>query len=179
MKRRSMHLLFGVAALSFAGLVGYQLFNLQRAQRLNAAMTGASAQGITADAPEAQLARAVFAARNQDYDGALTIYKALIQNERADIRRAALYNLGNLHLREAQRRGENNIMQAFPLLELAKHSYRTLLRDDPNDWDGRYNLERALSLAPEIGASLSEDEGTPVRGERAPTTIQAESTELP
>ena len=35
------------------------------------------------------------------------------------------------------------------MLELAKQRYRDLLRLRPGDWDARYNLERALRLAPE------------------------------
>jgi mxaK protein len=35
------------------------------------------------------------------------------------------------------------------MLEQAKERYRELLRIDAGDWDARYNLERALWLAPE------------------------------
>ena len=42
-----------------------------------------------------------------------------------------------------------NPFQAQALVELAKQRYRDLLRADPGDWDARYNLERALWLAPE------------------------------
>jgi mxaK protein len=41
-------------------------------------------------------------------------------------------------------------------LELAKQRYRDLLRVNPLDWDARYNLERALRLAPEE-AAFAED----------------------
>jgi mxaK protein len=35
------------------------------------------------------------------------------------------------------------------MLETAKARYRELLRLEPGNWDARYNLERALRLAPE------------------------------
>ena len=49
--------------------------------------------------PEAVFARAIASATAGDYEAAVKTYKTLIQNDRADLRRAALYNLGNLHMR--------------------------------------------------------------------------------
>ncbi len=52
--------------------------------------------------PEARFARAMALARAGEVDAALKIYKALGRSKRADLRRAALYNLGNLYMREAE-----------------------------------------------------------------------------
>src|SRR5262249_7284820 len=103
--------------------------------------------------PEARLARAVTLAKI-DYDGALGAYKSIIQANREDLRRVALYDLGNLYLRQALQVGLEDEGQSLPLLELAKQSYRDLLRRDPDDWDARYNLERTLRLAPESDDDL-------------------------
>ncbi len=67
---------------------------------------------------------------------------------------AALYNIGNLHLRQAlaaQNAGQK--AQSLALFELAKQSYRDALAIDPGYWDAKYNLERALRLAPDAAPS--------------------------
>ncbi len=65
-------------------------------------------------------------------------------------------NAGNLHFREAlKEEGLESAVRILPLVELAKQSYRTVLRRDPQRWDARYNLERALWMAPELDESLS------------------------
>lgn len=62
----------------------------------------------------------------------------------------ALYNIGNLHLHQglaAQDAGQK--AQSLALFELAKQSYRDALALEPGYWDAKYNLERALRLAPD------------------------------
>ena len=128
--------------------------------------------------PEARLARAVALAR-LDYDGALAAYKSIIQSNREDLRRIALYDLGNLNLRQAVQYGLADEAQSLPLTELAKQSYRDLLRRDPTDWDARYNLERALRLAPEEDDDASEDTAPPDPREHERSTIADPRMDLP
>jgi len=128
--------------------------------------------------PEARLARAVTLAK-VDYDGALGAYKAIIQGSREDLRRIALYDLGNLHLRQALRVGLEDEAQSLPLLELAKQSYRDVLRREPDDWDARYNLERTLRLAPESDDDSDEDTGPPDPREHERSTIADPRMDLP
>lgn len=128
--------------------------------------------------PEARLARAVALSR-LDYDAALAAYKAIIQSPREDLHRIALYDLGNLHLRQAVQYGLADQAQSLPLIELAKQSYRDLLRRNPTDWDARYNLERALRLAPEDDDDAGEDTGPPDPREHERTTIADPRMDLP
>ena len=127
---------------------------------------------------EARLARAVALSR-LDYDGALAAYKAIIQSNREDLHRIALYDLGNLNLRQAIQYGLADEAQSLPLTELAKQSYRDLLRRDPTDWDARYNLERALRLAPEDDDDANEDTGPPDPREHERSTIADPRMDLP
>jgi mxaK protein len=136
-RRRSAHLAFGLATLTCAVLAGYQGWRLRQAQ----------APAVTA--PEAQFAQALELAKQGDYENALQLYKALARGERAALVSSALYNTGNLHFREVFKDGPDASLRRLPLLELAKQSYRAVLRRDPSSWDARYNLERALWLAPE------------------------------
>lgn len=181
MKRRRVHLAFATTAVACALLAASQFVRLERAEDTNRAMAGAAradaAQANVGLLPEARFAQALALARAGDHDGAAKGYQAIIQGDRADLRPAARYNLGNLRLREAIRNGPGNAAQSLPLIELAKQSYRNALREAPNDWDARYNLERALWLAPEYVAEFAQEK-SPER-ERALTTMQRDKIELP
>jgi mxaK protein len=194
MKRAHGHLAFALAAAALSVLTAGEALRLQHAQRINMsvaewattesvstpAATSAKWTAGTADhlPPEARLARAVALSR-LDYDGALAAYKAIIQSNREDLRRIALYDLGNLNLRQAVQYGLADEAQSLPLTELAKQSYRDLLRRDPTDWDARYNLERALRLAPEEDADASEDTNPPDPREHQRSTIADPRMDLP
>jgi len=128
--------------------------------------------------PEGRLARAVTLSK-YDYDAALAAYKAVIQSNREDLRRIALYDLGNLHLHQAIKAGVADESQSLPLTELAKQSYRDLLRADPTDWDARYNLERSLRLAPEDEDDEDADTGPPDPREHERSTIADPRIDLP
>jgi mxaK protein len=162
MRRRTVHLAFGAAVLVCAGLATYQGLRLREASRTNEAVTRAIRSPASADAqslgalPEAQFAQAIVLTRQGKYDAALERYKAVSRGSRADLATDALYNAGNLNFREALKKdGPDSAVRILPLIELAKQSYRTVLRRDPQRWDARYNLERALWMAPELDESLS------------------------
>jgi mxaK protein len=179
MKRAHGHLAFGVVALACGLVTAGEALRLEHARTVNAAVTQGSTATPTADTlPEARLARAVVLAK-VDYDGALAAYKAIAHSDREDLRRIALYDLGNLHLRQALKVGLADEAQSLPLTELAKQSYRDLLRGDPMDWDARYNLERALRLAPEEDEDNDEDTGPPDPREHERSTIADPRMDLP
>ena len=174
MRRRTIHFAFAAAVIGFGSIAAYHGLRLHRASQVNAAIARASIS--EAGVAEAQFARALALSESGDAAAALHLYKALIQGGRADLKRAALYNLGNLHLREAMKSGADEAARSLPLIELAKQSYRDLLRIDPADWDARYNLERALWLAPEMEEAAVNEPPEPPR--RAITTAPGRS-ELP
>lgn len=178
MKRLTLHVLFGGTALVCAAFALHSLNALQEAERVNAAI--ASGGAPEAALPEARFAHALSLNRGGDGEAATRAWKALIAGERTDLRQAARYNLGNLHLREALAQGESTLSDALPLIELAKQRYRDALRDRPDDWEARYNLERALWLAPEIeSAAVAEDEDSQAPRERVVTTLQGVRLDLP
>jgi mxaK protein len=183
MRRAQGHAAFCAVAAALGLVTVVEVARLDHAQRVNAAIASSqvasSAKATPATPiPEARLASAVAMAK-VDYDGALAAYKAIIQGEREDLRRIALYNLGNLHLRQALQVGLDDEAQSLPLVELAKQSYRDLLRRDPNDWDARYNLERTLRLAPEDDDDTDEDTGPPDPREHERSTIADPRMDLP
>lgn len=172
MRRRSVHAVFGVVAAACAAVAGVQIVRLESARHVNSAIRSASVANLDRSVPEAQVARAIALSRAGDYEGALVAYKAVVQGQRADLRRLALYNLGNLHMRAALKDPQATTDQVLPLIELAKQSYRDLLRETPEDWDARYNLERALYMAPEADEDVAND-GPPAPKEHSVSTNRA------
>lgn len=183
MRRARGHAAFGTLAAALGLITVLEFARLEQAQRVNSAITSplAASNAKTPSAtpiPEARLVSAVAMAK-VDYDGALAAYKAIIQGGREDLRQLALYDLGNLHLRQALRVGLDDEAQSLPLVELAKQSYRDLLRRSPSDWDARYNLERTLRLAPEDDDDMDEDTGPPDPREHERSTIADPRMDLP
>jgi mxaK protein len=178
-RRRTVHVLFGVATLAFASLATMNLVALNRAERVNRAIAQASLTEADLSIPEARFAQAVALAKNGQADAAIDAYKEQAAGSRADLRLAAFYNLGNLYLREAQKEATQESTPALPLIELAKQSYRDLLRSDPGYWDARYNLERALWLAPEVEDPIVEADQLPDAEDRVMSTLPGARLELP
>ncbi|MGH8777975.1 tetratricopeptide repeat protein [Paraburkholderia sp.] len=155
MMRNRVHLVFGAIALCCVAAIGYNAACLLRAQHVNRAIDAASASprsGTPNDSgvPEARLARAVALSKAGAYDAAGKLYDELIHTRAPDdVARTALFDLGNLYLREGIGNAVPGAVPSVAMIDEAKARYRTLLRAAPDDWDARYNLERALWLAPE------------------------------
>lgn len=175
MKRRTVHAVFAATAVICGSLALYQGVRLQQGKRINAAIQSASVSELDAEVPESRFARALALVQAGDSELALKEYTTLASSERGELRRRALYNLGNLYLRDAL--SDDEAYRSIALVELAKRNYRTLLREAPADWDARYNLERALWLAPEIEQEFVDDE--PPEREQAVSTLQGARMDLP
>ena len=125
---------------------------------------------------------------------ALVRYRALYSHPRFGP--LARYNSGNLLMRQAlalrdagadtatdsrtdSSAATESAGQALPLIELAKQSYREVLRADPGQWDARYNYERAQRAQPdpdEMDAPIGEPRA---QAERSPTTTRGVGGGLP
>ncbi|MEP6875503.1 MAG: MxaK protein [Burkholderiales bacterium] len=180
-RRRTRHvialLVLAVAAALFDAVV------LWRAAQTNAVI--AASQPI-ADAPdqppELRFAQAYAQAQSQAASGArdaaLNRYRALQADPRLGA--AARYNSANLLVRQAiEVRASTQPGQAIALLELAKEYYRDVIRDDPAQWDARYNLERAQRLLPDPDDEEAGPIGPASNRERAATTMRGYSPGLP
>lgn len=176
MRRLTVHVLFGGLTLACAAVSLTQALRLRQAERLNADITaGAQAKVDPANptlppqdaAPEVKLAHAGALARAGAHDAAVKAYSGVIRSGESEaqnaLARQALFNLGNMYLRQGLAQGTG---EALPLVELAKQRYRDLLRATPDDWDARYNLERALRLAPEEQEAVAEEDNEPVERRR-------------
>ena len=179
MKRRHVHFTFAAVAGVCALFAAYEGMRLREAHRVNDAINSAALEGASESArAEARFAHAAVLVKQGDYEGALKAYKGLSRDAPERLATAALFNAGNLQLREAMKEGPAAAAKALPLIELSKQSYRAVLRRDPQSWDARYNLERALWLAPEV----EEDSTLRVRRDaenRVMSTLQNTRAELP
>jgi mxaK protein len=171
MKRRTVHLAFAVLSLCCAGAALERGWRLRQVNGLNAEVARIAAAPVGPEATplppraarELQLAQALALSQAGHHEAALKGYAALLQNgERDTVAQEALFNLANMVLRQglAQRDG------AAPLFELGKQRLRELLRTAPQDWDARYNLERALRLAPEEQEAFSAEQQQSVEQRR-------------
>jgi len=185
--RGALRIALLLASAAMAGALALECWQLARAQEVNRQL----AQRL-AGRPEqpAQLASTasdprlwVAAARPSFSAGGVAQAAALLRRaadaSRGELRQVALYDLGNLYLKEALRVRESGAdASALPLLELAKESYRSALLERPDLWDAKFNLELALRLAPDPDP---DDTGAPqiLTGERAVTTMRAFTLGLP
>lgn len=166
-----------LAALAVLALVDAWLW--QRTLAWNAVIAGvqaAPAQQI--GPPEVRLAQAHALATGGDDEAALKAYRVLHGD--TPVGQAARFNTGNLLIRQAlELRAGLQPGQAIALIELAKETYRDVLRVDPQHWDARYNLERAQRLLPDPEPEDLTPAEPPPDAENAPTTVRGVSRGLP
>jgi mxaK protein len=136
------------AALAYDGVQWWSAIRADRQIR-----SGVILPDTTPLPPEVAFAQGdALAARGDDLR-ALTRFRQ-VADAGGRLAPAALYNIGNLHLRQAlaaQNAGRK--AQALASFELAKQAYRDALAIDPGYWDAKYNLERTLRLAPDAAPS--------------------------
>lgn len=169
-------LLVLTVALAFLLVDGWRLW---RAEALNAAIARGSlpAEGPD-DPPELRYARAAALAGSGEDAAALERWRGLQAD--TPLGQSARYNAANALMREAARlRATPQPGQAVPMIELAKETYREILRLDPERWDARYNLERAQRLLPDPEDVDDAPDSPQRRAERAPTTMRAFAPGLP
>ena len=172
--RWAMALLIVLGAAATVDALGWW-----RARQINALITAAAAPAdVDGAPPELQFALAHALAASGAGEAALNRYGAL-QGE-SPLGQAAVYNAANLLLRQGTAlHASAQPGQALALIELAKEGFRAVLRAQPDDWDARYNLERAQRLLPEpeeIDESAAESKRD---AERAATTMRGHAAGLP
>lgn len=158
--------------------------HLNRLQHWNALIDGgrlpSTVDGLP---PEIRFAAAHALAASGVHDQALDRYRSLQSAASSDdtpLGRAARFNAANLLLRQAITvRAGDQPGQAITLIELAKESYREVLRHEPEHWGARYNLERAQRLLPDPGEVDDAPSEAKRDAERAATTMRGYSPGLP
>lgn len=181
-RRRTRAVLVLLALLVVGATI--DTLHLWRLERWNGFIVAGQVAGQVTDdgkdgPSEVQFARAHATAASGAHDLALQRYRPL-QGDSA-LGQAARYNSANLLLRQALVvRAGAQPGQAIALIELAKEMYRDVLRDEPQHWAARYNLERAQRLLPDPDEALDAAPPETKRdAERAATTMRGYSPGLP
>jgi mxaK protein len=179
MPRRHSRILLVTAVLLLVLLV-FEALRLSQASRFNAALrqqdwTVASRHR----GDEARVAKALMLQTSGDWQEAVEIYGELALTGKRRLTQIARYNMANLYLRRGIETTEAGSLDvALPLIELAKTSYRAVLRADPNHWDARFNLATALRIVPDLDLEKVEEEVMPERSQRSLVPLDARR-ELP
>lgn len=123
-----------------------------------------------------RFAKAYGLVQTGEFSDAVKLYGTLTETTEAQLRQAAQFNLANTYLHWALSVDlEQDGDIALPLVELAKQSYRSLLKQNPQHWDAKYNLERALQLFPDIPEQAVQEWQAPENSPRSLATFRADS----
>lgn len=171
--QRTTHLLFAVLVTALLLALLHQWINLRSHQTLNETLQKIPATLTDRDdlqfddshtrKPEVQLAIANALSNGNNLEQAEVLYNQVIENQgNSSLGQSARFNLANAYLRQGMNPDEQTA-RTRPLLEIAKQRYRDLLREAPNHWGARYNLERALRLAPELIAHTDQSKNDPIK----------------
>jgi mxaK protein len=169
-----------IAALAaIAAGAALDAYRLWQAQQWNDVILGRRPVPEVGELPvQVRFMQAHALAQSGAHEDALNRYRAL-QGD-GELGQAARFNSANILLRQAiEVRATQQPGQAIPLIELAKESYREILRSQPAHWDARYNLERAQRLLPDPDEGEGPPAETPSNAERAATTMRGYSAGLP
>lgn len=166
--------LIGWLAVVVIGAAIYDGYHLLRATQLNRALVRIQAgDAVNLTDPRLQFARAYALQQRADFEVALKAYAAIEVPADNPLQADIKFNLANLYFRRALLLRENQAGDlAFPLIELAKQNYRELLRADSGDWNAKFNLELALTIAPETDLAEVAEERNPEHNPRAAAGIQ-------
>lgn len=179
--RKKIHKWLRWMALGLLALIAVDGYQLWRAEKVNAQIAdGSILASKVALPPEAIFAQAYLQAQKGSHDDAIALYKRVESSASRALMLAAKYNRGNRYLTQALELDDEAAKQlGLPLAEMAKYTYRAVLRAEPSAWDAKYNLERALRLVPDPDDSDDDDLPPPQQSERALTTMRGFTLGLP
>ncbi len=151
--KKRLYIVFSVMALFFGTLFGREVWRWHETGIYNAAIEEARfAEAAPYKGDHGLFAKAYAEQQRGRYQDARILYGELENADDHELRLAVLFNVGNTYLQQASEVDLNaDADVAVPLIELAKNSYRQLLRIDSRHWEAKFNLERALQLLPDSG----------------------------
>lgn len=173
MKRATVHTLFATTACILVAIGLWQAWHINQQQSLSkilkqipsvlSSTDELSIPDSYAQNPHINLAIGNALSAGGKLPLAENSFNALIREHGSDSAGiSARFNLGNAYLRKGSDM-DTPANQRLPMLELAKQRYRDLLLLSPQHWQARYNLERALRLAPEVVSHSPEERVEPVK----------------
>lgn len=151
-RTRPASVMAALAALVSLGCLTGAALSLLEARRAVTANRHIDLGVAPPGAPAAVLfARGHALQKAREFDEALAAYAQAEAIGSPEIGHASRLNASNIHLRRAVDTAlqEGAPDKAITLVEIAKSGYRRVLRDRPDEWNARYNLELAQRLVPD------------------------------
>lgn len=142
-----------ILLLVLSGGAAVEGWNLYRALEWNRLAAQPESVEEEKELPEeVLLARARYLEAQNRVEEALRLYNDLENGKDDSVRGRARYNIGTLYLREAAKHWNAQGVWAYTevntLVDLAGHDFKEVLRQNPGDWDARFNLEYAERIRP-------------------------------
>jgi mxaK protein len=153
-----------LALLSAIG-IAHQLNRLNQIHAFNLAVTTGKPPETDKTSYEAKYAQAYWLAQKDYYKEATKLFTGLTQTNTPSYRAAVFHNIGNMFFLKALRIDAGNDPRARDeaeyLLTEAKASYKNAVKLDNSNWGTRRNLDRVLSLLPEVPTPGISDSDSP------------------
>ncbi|HID82087.1 MAG TPA: hypothetical protein EYH06_13345 [Chromatiales bacterium] len=170
-------LVLGVFSLA---LLVHSVLQIISVQGFNRAIKSDQLEMVpTWNALPARFARAWMLHQKGEFGQALKAYSEIEIQGSGDFKRSIRFNLADLYMQQASlagRKGEQDI--ATPLIEMAKHHYRQILREDSHYYQAKYNLETALKILPDLDEAEFPDDVMPERSPESAGSVEIDR-ELP
>jgi mxaK protein len=153
-----------IALLAAVG-IAYQANRLKQIQAFNDAVTTGDSPATDKLSYEAKYAQAYWLAQKDYYKESTALFSGLTQTSTPSNRAAVFHNIGNMFFLKALRIDSGNDPRARDeaeyLLTEAKTAYKNALKLDNSNWGTRRNLDRVLSLLPEVPTPGISDSDSP------------------
>ncbi|APH56148.1 Hypothetical protein GbCGDNIH6_0352 [Granulibacter bethesdensis] len=143
------------------GVTGWQGMHWQRALRDTHLMKQLRYRNdvtIPANAaPEVYVARGHYLLEMGKYEDARSVLEHM-QHAPPHLRAMLSYDIANTMMRRAIDEIDNDALEkSIPLVISAKQDYRRALKDDPLNWDMKYNLDVAMRMVRDFPAAEQEE----------------------
>jgi hypothetical protein len=162
--KRLTWLLISISVLSAIG-IAYQVKRLNQINAFNVAVTAGNLPETDNLSYEAKYAQAYWLAKKDYFKEATNLFTGLTQTSTPSNRAAVFHNVGNMFFLKSLRIDAGNDPRARDeaeyLLTEAQASYKNAIKLDNSNWGTRRNLDRVLSLLPEVPTPGLSDSDSP------------------
>ena len=153
-----------IALISSLG-IAHQVNRLNQINAFNTAVKIGKPPKTDQLSYEAKYAQAYWLAKKEYYKEATKLFTGLTQTSSASNRSAVFHNIGNMFFLKALRVDSSNDPrtrdEAEYLLLEAKTAYKNAVKLDNSNWGTRRNLDRVMSLLPEVPTPGVSDSDAP------------------
>lgn len=155
----------GITALLAGAGIAQQFNRLNEISAFNQSVSTGEPVKTDKLSYEAKYAQAYWLAKKEYYKESTQLFTGLTQTSTASNRAAVFHNMGNMFFLKALRIDSGSDVRARDeaeyLLTEAKTAYVNAMKLDNSNWGTRRNLDRVLSLLPEVPTPGVSDSDSP------------------